>query len=107
MLSFILYLLLYMFFIGDVKAKLDAPLNDPAFQVVWGHLEKKDIPKQYVVNAFMNSEIKVHPKIIHSFNNPYEKKEWEQYRKIFITEKRIKGGIDFYHDKRIKIRMQM
>ena len=45
MLSFILYLLLYMFFIGDVKAKLDAPLNDPAFQVVWGHLEKKRYTK--------------------------------------------------------------
>ncbi|MDC0215414.1 lytic murein transglycosylase, partial [Candidatus Marinimicrobia bacterium] len=89
-----------MFLIGDAKAQLDTPLKDPAFQAVWSHLDKKDIPKQYVINTFMNSEIKIHPKIISSFNNPYEKKKWEQYRKIFITEKRIKGGIKFYQDKK-------
>ena len=100
MFSIILNLLLYMFLIGDAKAQLDTPLKDPAFQAVWSHLDKKDIPKQYVINTFMNSEIKIHPKIISSFNNPYEKKKWEQYRKIFITEKRIKGGIKFYQDKK-------
>jgi len=98
--SFILYLILYVFLISDETVQLDAPLNDPAFQAVWSHLEKKDVPKQYVINTFMNSEIKVHPKIIKSFNNPYEKKEWAQYRKIFITENRIKGGINFYNDKK-------
>ena len=82
--SFILYLLLYVFLISDETAQLDNPLNDPAFQAVWSHLEKKDIPKQYVINMFLNSEIKVHPKIIKSFNNPYEKIECEQFRKIFI-----------------------
>ena len=96
--SFILYLLLYVFLISDEKSQLDTVLNDPAFQVVWNHLEKKDVPKEYVIKMFLNSEIKIHPKIINSFNNPYEKKEWEQYRKIFITEKRIKGGINFFND---------
>lgn len=96
--SFILYLLLYVFLISDEKAQLDTVLNDPAFQVVWNHLEKKDVPKEYVIKMFLNSEIKIHPKIINSFNNPYEKKEWEQYRKIFITKKRIKGGINFFND---------
>ena len=71
-------------------------LNDMAFQQVWTYLENKDISKEYVLNAFQNTAVKTHPKIIDSFNNPYEKKGWEQYRKIFITEKRIKGGIDFY-----------
>ena len=71
-------------------------LNDMAFQQVWTYLENKDISKEYVLNTFQNTAVKTHPKIIDSFNNPYEKKGWEQYRKIFITEKRIKGGIDFY-----------
>ncbi len=75
MFSIILNLLLYMFLIGDAKAQLDTPLKDPAFQAVWSHLDKKDIPKQYVINTFINSEIKIHPKIISSFNNPYEKKK--------------------------------
>ena len=71
-------------------------LNDMAFQQVWSHLENKDISKEYVLNTFQNTAIKIHSKIIDSFNNPYEKKGWEQYRKIFITEKRIKGGVSFY-----------
>ena len=67
-------------------------LNDMAFQQVWTYLENKDISKEYVLNTFQNTAVKTHPKIIDSFNNPYEKKGWEQYRKIFISEKRIKGG---------------
>ena len=62
-------------------------LNDMAFQQVWSHLENKDISKEYVLNTFQNTAIKTHSKIIDSFNNPYEKKGWKQYRKIFITEK--------------------
>ncbi|MEC8838875.1 MAG: lytic murein transglycosylase [Candidatus Neomarinimicrobiota bacterium] len=98
MLLFTFYLIVFMFLVGDEKVQLDTVLNDPAFQTVWNHLEKKDVPKEYVIKTFLNSEIKIHPKIINSFNNPYEKKEWEQYRKIFITEKRIKGGMNFFYD---------
>ncbi len=98
MLLFTFYLIVSMFLVGDEKVQLDTVLNDPAFQTVWNHLEKKDVPKEYVIKTFLNSEIKIHPKIINSFNNPYEKKEWEQYRKIFITEKRIKGGMNFFYD---------
>ena len=98
MLLFTFYLIISMFLVGDEKVQLDTVLNDPAFQVVWNHLEKKGVPKEYVIKTFLNSEIKIHPKIINSFNNPYEKKEWEQYRKIFITEKRVKGGINFFND---------
>ncbi|MCK0526539.1 lytic murein transglycosylase B [Anaerobiospirillum sp. NML120449] len=35
-------------------------------------------------------------KIIDTMNRPYEGKPWHQYRKLFITDKRINGGIDFY-----------
>ena len=35
-------------------------------------------------------------KIIDAMNRPYEGKPWYMYRKLFITDKRIKGGIDFY-----------
>ena len=35
-------------------------------------------------------------KIIDAMNRPYEGKPWHMYRKLFITDKRIKGGVDFY-----------
>ncbi len=35
-------------------------------------------------------------KIIDAMNRPYEGKPWYMYRKLFITDKRIQGGIDFY-----------
>ena len=48
-----------MFIVGDEKVQLDTVLNDPAFQVVWNHLEKKGVPKEYVIKTFLNSEIKI------------------------------------------------
>lgn len=35
-------------------------------------------------------------KIIDAMNRPYEGKPWHMYRKLFITDKRIKGGVEFY-----------
>lgn len=35
-------------------------------------------------------------KIIDAMNRPYEGKPWHMYRKLFITDKRVKGGVDFY-----------
>ena len=94
-----LFLIVSLFILGDEEVQLDNNiLNDIAYQKVWDHLEDKDISKEYITSIFQNSEIKIYPKIIDSFNNPYEKKEWEQYRKIFITEKRIKGGISFFNN---------
>ena len=98
MLLVVPFLFISLFIYGDEEALVGDMLNDTAFKEVWGHLAEKDISKEYVVSIFQNSEIKIHPKIIDSFNNPYEKKEWEQYRKIFITEKRINRGISFFND---------
>lgn len=35
-------------------------------------------------------------KIIDAMNRPYEGKPWHMYRKLFMTDKRINGGVDFY-----------
>ena len=85
-------------FAGDKEALREDVLNDPAFQKVWFYLENKDVPKDYIVNTFLDSGIQIHPKIIDSFNNPYEKKSWDVYRKIFITDKRLMGGIKFFKE---------
>ena len=85
-------------FAGDKEALRQDILNDPAFQKVWSYLEDKDVPKDYIVNTFLDSGIQIHSKIIDSFNNPYEKKSWDVYRKIFMTEKRLLGGIKFFNE---------
>ena len=85
-------------FAGDKEALREDVLNDPAFQKVWFYLENKDVPKDYIVNTFLDSGIQIHPKIIDSFNNPYEKKSWDVYRKIFMTDKRLMGGIKFFKE---------
>lgn len=42
-------------------------------------------------------------KIIDTMNRPYEGKPWFTYRKLFITDKRINGGVEFYlaHEKEL------
>ena len=85
-------------FAGDKEALREDVLNDPAFQKVWFYLENKDVPKDYIVNTFLDSGIQIHPKIIDSFNNPYEKKSWDVYRIIFMTDKRLMGGIKFFKE---------
>ena len=73
--SLFLMATLSVLFAGDEKALREDILNDLAFQRVWTFLENKDIPKDYVINTFLDSGIQIHPKIIASFNNPYEKKK--------------------------------
>ena len=85
-------------FAGDKEALREDVLNAPAFLKVWFYLENKDVPKDYIVNTFLDSGIQIHPKIIDSFNNPYEKKSWDVYRKIFMTDKRLMGGIKFFKE---------
>lgn len=42
------------------------------------------------------SQVKLQPQIIESMNKPYEKKNWDIYRDIFLTPQRLKGGLDFW-----------
>lgn len=36
------------------------------------------------------------PKIIESMDKPYEKKTWDVYRALFLTEQRVQKGIEFW-----------
>lgn len=42
------------------------------------------------------SQVKLQPQIIESMERPYEKKNWDVYKAIFLTPQRIKGGLDFW-----------
>ena len=58
--------------------------------------EAKGIPKSYMENAFSHKGIQIHDKILERFVRPYEKQSWTNYRKLFITDSRIKKGTQFY-----------
>lgn len=42
------------------------------------------------------NQVQLQPKIIESMERPYEKKNWETYRDIFLTPQRLKGGLEYW-----------
>lgn len=40
--------------------------------------------------------VQLQPAIITSITKPYEKKPWDVYQKLFLQEKRIQNGVNFY-----------
>lgn len=46
------------------------------------------------------SQIQLQPHIIESMEKPYEKKNWDVYKNLFLTAERVKGGIDFWQANR-------
>ncbi|RUR10292.1 lytic murein transglycosylase B [Legionella sp. km772] len=60
----------------------------------------KTMVKQYHFNEKQLTEtmnqVQIQPQIIESMEKPYEKKNWDVYRDIFMTPQRVKGGLDFW-----------
>lgn len=54
--------------------------------------------EQQLVDLF--SQVKNQRQLFERMNKPAEKLEWYQYRKIFLTEKRIKKGVEFWRQHR-------
>lgn len=42
------------------------------------------------------NQVKLQPQIIVSMETPYEKKSWDVYRDLFITAKRVQGGLKYW-----------
>lgn len=47
------------------------------------------------LTATMN-QVSLQPQIIESMERPYEKKNWDVYRDLFLTAQRVQGGLDFW-----------
>lgn len=43
-------------------------------------------------------EVELRPDIIETITRPAESKPWHAYRPIFLTEERIRGGVEFWHE---------
>lgn len=42
------------------------------------------------------NQVQLQPQIIESMEKPYEKKNWDVYRAIFMTPQRVQGGLNFW-----------
>ena len=90
------HILFFLFLSQLISAQ---PLSDDlAYRMVSDHLRGKNIPDAYVRESFTHYYLKIHHEIEERFAKPYEKKTWEEYRKIFIKESRIAGGAKFYQE---------
>jgi len=82
-----IYLLLFSFLFSA---------NDPVLGTILDEAIKRGLPKEFLDKTFNKQNITIHEKIPEFFARPYEKKSWDVYKKIFVTPKRIEGGVRFY-----------
>ncbi|MGQ3888962.1 lytic murein transglycosylase B [Legionella sp. CNM-1927-20] len=50
--------------------------------------------KHYIMQVI--KDVQIQPQIIESMEKPYEKKPWDIYKQLFLTQQRIQGGIEFW-----------
>lgn len=67
-------------------------LDDFIAQIASEH----DFPQQELEQLF--AQVEHQPGIIEAITRPAESKPWFQYRPIFVTEQRIKGGVKFWQE---------
>ncbi len=75
--------------------------NEQARQVygrVIKRLRRSGVPAAYAWQVFSNPGIKIEPNISAKFSKPAEKMEYTDYRRIFVNDKRIDGGVKFYNE---------
>tara|TARA_A100001037_G_scaffold305698_1_gene346866 strand:+ start:10194 stop:10994 length:801 start_codon:yes stop_codon:yes gene_type:complete len=98
--KYLLYLLFYTHLINAQSLS-----DDLAYVLVSDLLKGSDVPNAFVRDAFTHTGIKIHNEIPERFAKPYEKKTWEQYRKIFVKESRIAGGAKFYNENKALVQI--
>lgn len=63
--------------------------------------DKHGFAREALVDLF--NRVERQDSIIRAMNRPAEAKPWHEYRKLFLTERRIAGGIEFYRAHRALI----
>ena len=70
--------------------------NDLALISVKKLLSGTSVPKEFLTRAFADTSVNIYPEIRLRFESPYEEKPYPEYRKLFITKKRIERGVAFF-----------
>ena len=75
-------------------------IADPVYKAIKLAALESGIPDHYLRKAFLNDSIQIHAVIPERFARPYEEKTWAEYKKLFVTNVRIKKGKVFYNKHR-------
>ena len=94
---------LLIFIITNIVFAENDISSDLAYQLVLDKINKKHVPVSFLNDVFKSSSIEKHMEIPERFAKPYEKKSWEQYKKLFIKESRIVAGVKFYSENKVLI----
>lgn len=94
-------LALILFCFSTVTAEADNSFtNRPDVQAFINQMvQKYHFDKKYLLHVF--SFVKMRPEVMHQVRVPLEQKPWYLYQTLFVTEWRIKHGVEFwnkYHD---------
>ncbi|MHB1946782.1 MAG: lytic murein transglycosylase B [Gammaproteobacteria bacterium] len=71
-------------------------VNQPDVQTFINQMVKKHKFKKTELNALFNT-IKIRPRVIQSIKAPLEQKPWSTYQMLFVTEWRIREGVNFWN----------
>jgi len=83
------------FYIGTVYAdNSDIAQRPDVMQFIDEMVSKHQFSHNALTNLF--NQVKLQDQIIAIISKPAESKPWYQYRPIFITKKRINGGVEFW-----------
>ncbi len=80
-----------------LRADSTAVTREIVYRRVLAYLKNDNVPESFVLAAFNRPEVKYRKAVIRRFQFPNEQKPYSQYKRIFLTRKRIHGGVKFYH----------
>ena len=92
-----IYLISFYVYATDSSSTV---IDDPVYEEIKKKSMEKGIPASFLKDTFSNESIMIHSVIPKRFARPYEKKTWEEYKKLFVTQPRINNGAVFYKKKR-------
>ncbi|MBF88911.1 MAG: hypothetical protein CMG75_04485 [Candidatus Marinimicrobia bacterium] len=76
-------------------------INENAKEIynrIFIRLRNGAVPINFFLELSKIKEITVDKTVVQRFNRPAEKLSYERYRKIFINDSRIRGGVNFYKE---------
>lgn len=64
-------------------------------------VKKHGFKRAELVSVF--NDAKMQPKIIATMERPYEKKNWDAYKKLFLTPTRVTSGVDYWEQNKVAL----